>query len=179
MGLSKALEANPFASPLTAPDPFGPAETARPTDADIVVAPPLPQAQPVGLETARGDRDPSRQELLQRAAEARPTRRTWESIILAPTDPILSVKMQPHVAQRRARLRRAVIVAAGLCSALFLAATAASAFSAPEKTSHPHAAQSKSAPATVVTPVEKLEIAVHGRAPRHVTAAVAPRWKRR
>lgn len=130
------------------------------------------------------DAAPSRQELLERAAELGPARLTYASMLL-PTDPILNRKMQPNVAKRRARLRAAVKVALGACVAFCLfAATRASAMSSsPSTTSATHV--TPSIPAVSVVPVEKLDQpettkAPSRAAPQHaVIAPTAARWKRR
>lgn len=122
----------------------------------------------------------SRQELLQRAAELGPQRLTYASMLL-PTDPVLSQKMLPNVAQRRARLRTVVKVALGVCVAFCLfAATQASAMS----TSSEAAPVARLVPASAVVPVEKLEqpeltrTASRG-ATAHPAAPTTARWKRR
>jgi hypothetical protein len=131
------------------------------------------------------DTAPSRQDLLQRAAELGPARMTWESIVL-PSDPILKKKMQPSVVERRARLRMVVKVALGGCVAFCLVALVASAVSSSDSPSSKSSASTtsavvtKTAPAMGVVPVEKLEItqrekAVHGR---EVTATVRPATKK-
>ena len=135
-------------------------------------------------DATHDDAAPSRQELLERAAELGP-RRTYASILL-PADPILSWKMQPHVARRRARLRAVVKVAVGACVAFCLfAATRASAMSSrPSPSDAPVAA---AIPAQSVVPVEKLEQTETTKAPSHasvapqraVAAPTAARWKRR
>jgi hypothetical protein len=124
---------------------------------------------------------PSRQDLLQRAA-ALPPRMSFDSIVLQPTDPILINKLQPRVAERRARFRKVVKVALGACVAFCLVATAATALSSSgTPTSSPSSSTAKStktAPAAAVVPVEKLELAVvtkanNGQHPG-VTAAARP-----
>ena len=123
------------------------------------------------------DAAPSRQDLLKRAAELGPARMTWENIVLAPTDPILGEKMQPRVAERRARFRKIVKVALGACVAFCLVATVASAVSSTSSSSSSSATSSalKTAPASGVVPVEKLEVVLRTKAPSKVTAAVRPR----
>jgi hypothetical protein len=129
------------------------------------------------------DAAPSRQDLLQRAAELGPSRMTWENIVLAPTDPILGEKMQPRVAERRARFRKLVKVALGACVAFCVVATGATALSSSSPSTSSSASTSsltKTAPAAGVVPVEKLEQATRTKAPSHVTAAVRPStWKKR
>ncbi len=124
---------------------------------------------------------PSRQDLLQRAAELGPARMTWENIVL-PADPILGEKMQPRVAERRARFRKIVKVALGACVAFCLVATVASAVSstsASSSTASTSSATVKTAPASGVVPVEKLEVVMRTKAPSKVTAAVRPRMPKK
>jgi hypothetical protein len=161
-------------------------------------APAIPDAAPTHLdlqvdesqllEDAVGDEmAPSRQDLLARAAALGPARRTWESIILSPSDPILGAKMQPRVAERRARFRKIVKVALGTCVACCFVATAATALSSSSATGNGTRSSvsnaAKSAPAAGSTPVEKLEIVMRTKAPSHTTAAArvapAPRWGKR
>ena len=123
------------------------------------------------------DAAPSRQDLLQRAAELGPARMTWASIVL-PADPILGEKMQPRVAERRARFRKIVKVALGACVAFCLVATVASVVSSPSTTSSTASSTTtmmKTTPASGVVPVEKLEVVMRTKAPSKVTAAVRPR----
>ena len=127
------------------------------------------------------DAAPSRQELLERAAELGPARLTYASIHL-PTDPILNRKMQPNVAQRRARLRAAVKIALDACVAFCVfAATRASAM--PPSPSSSQVPAVAAVPAQSVVPVEKLEQTETTKAPSHAAAPqhapVAARWKRK
>lgn len=124
------------------------------------------------------DAAPSRQDLLQRAAELGPSRMTWENIVLSPTDPILGEKMKPRVAERRARFRRVVKVALGACVAFCLVATAATALSSNGKTTSTVGAK-KTAPAAGIVPIEKLEITPRSKAQRVVVATARPSKKRR
>lgn len=128
---------------------------------------------PLVHDATHDEAAPSRQDLLQRAAELGPA--TWDNIVLPPTDPILGAKMQPRVRERRARFRKLVKVALSTCVAFCLVATAATALSsstsAPAETSK---SARKTAPATGVVPVERLEVANHTKAPSHVTAAARP-----
>jgi hypothetical protein len=127
-------------------------------------------AVPLDIEDALdADGAPSRQDLLHRAAVLGPSRMTWENIELKSTDPILGEKMQPRVVERRARLRRVVKVALAAGVALCLVATGASALS-PSKP----AAAVKTSPAVGVVLVEKMDLAVRGKAPGHVTATAHP-----
>jgi len=135
------------------------------------------------------DSAPSRQDLLQRAAELGPFRMTWESIVV-PSDPILSKKMEPTVVERRARFRKVVKAALGGCVAFCLAALVATAFSSSDTSSSSKASAStsivaKTAPAMGVVPVEKLETPKLQKAKRETsrdaTATVrhTPKKKRR
>jgi hypothetical protein len=134
------------------------------------------RAQPADPEATYEDAAPSREELLKRAAELGAARRTWESIVLAPTDPILADKMQPRVRERRARLRRLVKVTLGACVAFCLVATGASLMSSgnvANAASSPGTnanASAKTAPATAEVPVEKLDMPTRGKASHGVTA---------
>ena len=161
--------ANPFTGEMTMPhlSPF--ASPPSPPSVDVVMD---------DSDATTDDAAPSRQDLLQRAAQLG-TRRTWESIVMAPTDPILGEKMQPRVAERRARFRKIVKVALGTCVAFCVVATGATALSSssPSKSSASTSSISKTAPAAGVVPVEKLEQATHTKAVKaasHVTAAVRP-----
>jgi hypothetical protein len=154
--------ANPFEGALAAHlDPFAtPSPAATITDPD---------------ETLVEDDEvaPSREDLLQRAAALGNARMTWESIVLQPTDPILQDKMQPRVAERRARFRRMVKVGLGACVAFCLVATAATALSSgtPSQTA---SSVAKTAPAVGVVTIEKLDLAARAKATGHVTAAARP-----
>jgi hypothetical protein len=119
------------------------------------------------------DAAPSRADLLQRAAELGPPRLTYENILLAPTDPILADKMQPRVAERRARFRTMVKVALGACVALCVIGTAASALSSGHPATSTASTSAKVVPATGVVPIEKLDLPTHTKA-SHTTAAARP-----
>lgn len=120
------------------------------------------------------DDEPTRQDLLQRAVALGPFRMAWESIVL-PSDPILGAKMQPRVAERRARFRRIVQVALGACLAACLVAAGITIFSPlPSATSTPSKTPAKAAPATGIVPVEKLEVVTRTKSPSHVTATARP-----
>lgn len=152
---------NAQASTTFNPDPFAPAADMRMAIDDATYE----------------DSAPSRQDLLQRAAELGPARMTWESIVL-PADPILKKKMQPSVVERRARLRKVVKVALGGCVAFCLVALVASVVSSSDGSSSKASATTtsavvtKTAPAMGVVPVEKLEIKQRGKATREATATV-------
>jgi hypothetical protein len=146
------------------------------------VAPPTIQNIVVEDPTA-DDAAPSRLALLQRAAELGPgPRLSLDNIMLAPTDPILAKKREPGVIERRARFRKVVKVALGLCAGFCLFATAATALSsskAPESTS---SAVHSTAPASVVNEKNTLEVAHTTKAERVYTAPVAAprgRWAKR
>jgi hypothetical protein len=104
------------------------------------------------------DAGPSKDALLERAASLGPVRGTWESF-LVPNDPILGAKMQPRVAERRARLRRVVKATLGVCGALCVVSLIASAFGGGNvaEASSAHVAEARSTPATAVTTVEKID----------------------
>lgn len=159
-----------------------------------VALPAMPSA-PATIETltvddaTTDDAAPSRLALLQRAAELGPgPRLSLDNIGMAPTDPVLAKKREPGVIERRARFRRVVKVALGLCAGFCLVATAATALSsskAPES-SGSNVAHS-TAPASVVSEKETLEIAVTTKAEKTTTAEKAPapaapargRWAKR
>jgi hypothetical protein len=136
-----------------------------------MIAPSLSDA-----EATYEDIAPSREELLKRAAELGPSRMTWESIVLSPTDPILGEKMKPRVRERRARFRKIVKVALGMCVAFcvfVIGASVMSSNSAQASSSSPSPTLGKTVPAACEVPVEKLSIATNARAATgHVTAAV-------
>jgi hypothetical protein len=153
---------NAQASSTFNPDPFARAADMRAID-----------------DATYEDSAPSREDLLQRAAELGPARMTWESIVL-PSDPILTKKMQPNVVERRARFRKVVKVALGGCVAFCLVALVATIASSGDRSSSKSSASTtsavvtKTAPAMGVVPVEKLEIMQRGKAvrEREVTATV-------
>jgi hypothetical protein len=179
---------NPFLLPVTdAAHAASPFEGAGTPPAASPLAPSGPSA---GIDVVMDDMRlspddatyedaaPSRQDLLQRAAELGPARMTWENIVLQPTDPILGEKMQPRVAERRARFRKVVKVALGACVAFCLVATVASAVSSSSSSSSATSSPPstvKTAPASGIVPVEKLEVVMRTKAPSKVTAAVRPR----
>jgi hypothetical protein len=100
---------------------------------------------------------------------------TWENIVLQPTDPILANKMQPRVAERRARFRTMVKGALGVCVAFCLVATAATALSSNATGTSASSSIGKAAPATAIVPVEKLDLGPsRTRATNRVTAAARP-----
>jgi hypothetical protein len=121
---------------------------------------------------------PSRLALLQRAAELGPgPRLSLDNIMLAPTDPILAQKRQPGVIERRARFRKVVKVALGLCAGFCLFATAATAFSssASAKTtadSTNTASVHGNVPASVVVPKEPLEVNTATKADKPAPVAI-------
>jgi hypothetical protein len=129
---------------------------------------------PLNGGTASTTIEPSTAALLERAARLGPVRMTWESIVL-PSDPILGEKMQPRVAERRARFRKIVTVALGGCLALCVAAIGVSLISGGTSTGDTSNASAslRTAPATAFVPIEKLDITKHGRAHMHPTAALA------
>jgi hypothetical protein len=113
---------------------------------------------------------PSREELLKRAAQRSSARLTWESIIL-PSDPILGEKMQPRVAERRARFRKVI----GVCAALCVIATGATVLATnnPIQAGSETMAATKTAPATGVVTVEKLDQPLRTKAHAGALAARA------
>jgi hypothetical protein len=165
---------NPFLAAGADARPANPFEVA-PT-LPVFAPPGAPNAQLSQSYEAHEDAAPSRQDLLQRAVALGPVRMTWENIVLSPSDPILGEKMQPRVAERRARFRRVVKVALGGCVAFCLVAAIASAFSSPSSDA-PSTASSKAAvktaPAVAVVPVEKLEQVSRAKAPSHIVATAA------
>lgn len=151
--------ANPFqvATTMPHPSPFGMPAPAAPSSAIGVV---LDEMALSPDDATYDDAAPSRQDLLQRAAELGPARMTWESIVLHPSDPILGAKMQPRVAERRARFRKLVKVALGACVAFCMVATVASAVSASTTNSTAKTSASgsvKTAPATGIVTRETLD----------------------
>ncbi|MBX3222185.1 MAG: hypothetical protein KF795_16830 [Labilithrix sp.] len=175
-GVAATIPEPPFAVPVPAPFPppaaFGVAPATPSGAVDVVV-----DMQMSADDATHEDAAPSRQDLLLRAAELGPARLTWESIVL-PTDPILGEKMQPRVAERRARFRKVVKAALGACVAFCVIATAATAVSAVAGSSHAAAANAaasiKTAPAAGVVPVETLDATPRGKAPSKVTATARP-----
>ncbi len=179
------MSQNPFLVPSTFPESPAPCTERMPS-----VIPPVAASSAAGVvvptaaastdnmvmgldDATHEDAAPSRADLLQRAALLGPSRMTWENIVLQPTDPILKDKMQPRVAERRARFRRVVKVALGVCAAFCVVATAATAVSSVRNPSSASSTASKSAPALGSTPIEKLEQTNLTKAPaRPVTAAV-------
>jgi hypothetical protein len=116
---------------------------------------------------------PSANELLERAAAMGPARMTWESIVLV-TDPILSEKRRPHVAERRERLTRVVKMTLGACVAVCALALGVSALSgeASAKTTAAAMSLGKTVASKGIVPVEALDGTKHGKAARRVTPAV-------
>jgi hypothetical protein len=157
------------------PSPLPP--TAPSVEADPFRARPAPADPEATYEDAPSRGELSREELLMRAAELGPSRRTWESIVLSPTDPILADKMQPRVRERRARFRRIVKLTLGACVAFCLVATGASLMSSGNLANAASSPAHKTAPAIAEVPVEKLEMPTRGKASRGVTAAVRSPFK--
>ncbi len=160
---------------LTAPSSvFGTQATALQLEAGT----PLRSIDIIENDATADERPLSRQSLLLRAAELGPQRLTLDNILMAPTDPILGAKMQPRVAERRARFRTIVKVALGSCVAFCLVATAATALSSSGPAAS-HASSSMSlhanAPSTGVVPVEKLEIVSRTKAPSAASQAAPVR----
>jgi hypothetical protein len=137
----------------------------------------------VDLDDPTGeDGAPSRLALLQRAAALGPgPRLTLDTIMFAPTDPILAKKREPGVIERRMRFRRVVKVALGLCAGFCLfatAATAATSSKAPESTGSSNAVAHSTAPASVVSEKQTLEVTNTVKAERGTYVAPAPRSRR-
>jgi hypothetical protein len=128
-----------------------------------------------GSEPVRGPyaSSPSATELLERAAAMGPARMTWESIVLV-SDPILSEKRQPHVAERRERLTRVVKMTLGACVAVCALALGVSALSgdASAKTTAAATSLGKTVASKGIVPVERLDGTKHGKAARRVAPAV-------
>jgi hypothetical protein len=116
---------------------------------------------------------PSANELLERAAAMGPARMTWESIVIV-SDPILSEKRQPHVAERRERLTRVVKMTVGACAAMCALALGVSALSgdAAAKTSAAVATLGKTVASKGIVPVEALDGTKHGKAARRAAPAI-------
>jgi hypothetical protein len=165
----------------SSPEPIGIATTTS-------QMPPLAFA-PSAVEPVPVD-EPSATQLVERAVSMGPPRTTWESYVL-PSDPILDVKRQPHVAERRARLTRIVKVTLGACLAVCIVAIGISAVSAVSSDSSSgdkspvsgSTASAKTVPAKAVVPVEPLTGTRHAKAVRHgapaATMAAIGRPKRR
>lgn len=171
-----SAQANPFETPLVGASPFD----AQPHSVVTETMPPMVSSISPGDimlpdDCTYGDVAPSREDLLLRAAELGPPRGTWGSIVLAPTDPILGAKMQPRVAERRARFRTIVKVALSACLAFCVVATTATALSSsPVRTTTTSGASKPHVPAVSVVPVERLDQATRTKAASHTIAAVRP-----
>lgn len=165
--------ANPFEGPAVGRDPFRTKadsidvemESQRAPETQRDVAAPFPPTEPVRGPYASA---PSTNELLERAAAMGPPRMTWESIVLV-SDPILSEKRQPHVAERRARLTRVVKMALGGCVAVCALALGVSALSG-DSVAAPVAASSlgKTVASKGIVPVEPRDGTKRAKAVRHV-----------
>lgn len=146
---------------------------AAPSFAPPSFAPPSPP--PFGDDVMRAPygSGPSSSELLERAAALGPARMTWESIVL-PHDPVLNEKLQPHVAERRARLTRVVKIALGACVGLCVLALGVSAVSGDSSSSAAAAAPAvgKTVASKGIVPVEPLDSAKHAKAVRRTAPAV-------
>lgn len=130
------------------------------------------------------DAAPSRLALLQRAAELGPgPRLSLDNILMAPTDPILAKKREPGVIERRARFRRVVKVALGLCAGFCLVATAATALSSSKPSESKSVVAHAAVPASVVSEKTTLEVAAATKKAErvHTAAPAAPRarWAKR
>ncbi|MBX3231051.1 MAG: hypothetical protein KIT84_36940 [Labilithrix sp.] len=166
---------------------MGPVEKSStlPLNAPIAPVPPPPATTSVDLVAADDatteDHAPSRQSLLMRAAELGPQRLTLDNIMMAPTDPILAQKIQPRVAERRARFRTVVKVALGVCAGLCLIGTAATALSSSGPAPATKSVSTHSVvPAAAIVPKEPLELPTVTKAAKiEKPAAVAPAPRRR
>lgn len=147
--------------------PFAPGPASA--SVDVVVDP-----FEVTSADAQPDHAPSTHDLLERAARLGPPRMTFESIVL-PNDPVLAEKMQPHAAERRARFRKIVKATIGACVALCVAAIVASAFSGSEASASTGSDSPalRTAPATRVVSIEKLDDAKRGKAVQQHAASTA------
>jgi hypothetical protein len=177
---------NPFEAAAAGRDPFRTnadsidvdVESQRAPETQRDVGPAFAATEPCA-EPIRGPYASavSTNELLERAAAMGPARMTWESIVLE-TDPVLSEKRQPHVAERRERLTRVVKMTLGACVAVCAIALGVSGLSALSGDSLA-SAQTAAGPAvgkTVaskgIVPVEPLDGTKHGKAVRHVAPSV-------
>ena len=163
----RALEIAPTVPQM---EPFGPVPVSASVDVEV---------DPFEVTATDAQLDahaPSTHDLLERAARLGPPRPTFESIVL-PNDPVLAEKMQPHAAERRARFRKIVKATVGACVALCVAALVASALSGGEAsaaTPSESSTMARTAPATRVVTIEKLDDARRGKAVQsHVAAATA------
>ncbi len=183
VGLPRSNLVKPQSTPVNTPAPASgvralevattfpqlPAFAAAPASASIDVA-----VDPFEVTSAdaQPDHAPSTHDLLERAARLGPPRMTFASIVL-PSDPILAEKMTPHAAERRARFRKIVKATVGACVALCVAALAATALSggnASAATSSEDSGITRTAPATRVVSIEKLDEAKRGKAVQHRAA---------
>jgi hypothetical protein len=105
---------------------------------------------------------PTAQDLLERAASLGP-RMSMDSIVL-PNDPILHAKLDPRIAERRARFRRVVKGMLGACVGMCVVALVVTAVSGGETPSANAATAAPSVATQASTPVEKLDGAKHGKA---------------
>ncbi len=186
MGLPRSNLVKPQSTPVSTPPPASGVralEVATTFPQLPAFAAPAPSASvdvvvdpfEVTSSDAQPDHAPSTHDLLERAARLGPARPTFESIVL-PNDPVLAEKMQPHAAQRRARFRKIVKATIGGCVALCVAAIAASALSggdASAATATQGSAIARTAPATRVVSIEKLDEARRGRAVQQRGASTA------
>lgn len=142
--------------------PFAPASASGSVDVEIA--------------DAAEEHAPSTRDLLERAARLGPPRPTFASIVL-PNDPILAEKMQPHAAQRRAKLTKVVKATLGACLAVCVAALVATALSGGEASAASSEAAeigARTAPATRIVSIEKLDDARRAKAAKaRVTTTTA------
>jgi len=170
---------NPFEAPATSRDPFRTnadsidveMESQRAPETQRDAAPAFTSSEPFRGPYASS---PSANELLERAAAMGPHRMTWESIVLV-TDPVLSEKRQPRVAERRERLTRVVKMTLGACVAVCALALGVSALSGDASAAtRPAASESlgKTVASKGVVPVEPLDGTRHGKAARSIAPSV-------
>jgi negative regulator of sigma E activity len=139
------------------------ADALRDTCADIVVVEHAAAPRPSIV-----DAGPSAQALLERAAALGPMRATFQSFAL-PTDPVLGAKMQPHVAERRARFRHVVKATLGACVALCALSLVVSALSGGEAHASSSPTPNRATASKAVTSVEKLDGPTRAKAQRETS----------
>jgi hypothetical protein len=113
---------------------------------------------------------PTPQSLLERAA-ALPPRRSWESIVTTASDPVLDAKLEPRVAERRARFRRFVKGTLSGCVGLCIVALAVTALSGGETPAASAATTAPSVATKATTPVERMGGVTRGKASAQTAAA--------
>lgn len=158
-------------TPLDTPRAVNPFATPAAPGASVFAAPAPSVSVDVTFET--GDVGPSTQDLLARAARLGPARPTLQSILL-PTDPVLGMKREPAIAERRLRFTRIVKATLGACVALCVAALATTAMSGEASAPSTHARATRAtAHVARLGSVEQLGGELRGKAARPATAAAA------